>query len=212
MTNTLLKKIPSQKRSQKTLERIFQAAQTVLADQGFKAFTIRNIASQANIGAASIYDYFPNKQALLIGFCQERLQRKLEIFHTHLLGDNLSRPANETLPEYYQALRQSGLMSKLDLELRHARNQDPALKAAITEFENNLLECLCTFLRHHATHIPEGEMKAWAKYMLNLDYAAMQIKHGANEHEMQVYSKLQMETSLAILRLAGIDIAPPVLE
>lgn len=46
---------------------ILDATTNVFADKGFSRATIRDVASAAGIAAGTIYNYFPNKTALLLG-------------------------------------------------------------------------------------------------------------------------------------------------
>jgi AcrR family transcriptional regulator len=55
---------------------ILDAATTVFAAKGFQAATIQDIAREAGIAAGTIYNYFDNKPALLLGIF-ERLQRAI---------------------------------------------------------------------------------------------------------------------------------------
>lgn len=57
-------------------KQILDAATTVFAAKGFQAATIQDIAREAGIAAGTIYNYFDNKPALLLGIF-ERLQRAI---------------------------------------------------------------------------------------------------------------------------------------
>lgn len=46
---------------------ILDAATNVFAEKGFSRATIRDVAAAAGIAAGTIYNYFPNKTALLLG-------------------------------------------------------------------------------------------------------------------------------------------------
>ena len=59
------RKIPSQRRSLETVERIVSAAARVFAEEGVAATTDR-IAARAGVSIGSLYQYFPNKDALLL--------------------------------------------------------------------------------------------------------------------------------------------------
>ncbi|MEV6657322.1 TetR/AcrR family transcriptional regulator [Nocardia fluminea] len=48
-----------------TRERILAAAITIVADRGFGAFTVREVAQAAGIKAPGLYSHFPSKEAIL---------------------------------------------------------------------------------------------------------------------------------------------------
>lgn len=58
-------------------EQILDAAVAVFAERGFHVTTIKDIAKAAAIADGTIYNYFANKTALLLGIL-ERLQQKMQ--------------------------------------------------------------------------------------------------------------------------------------
>jgi AcrR family transcriptional regulator len=69
---------PSQARSRERLERIQDAAAEVFAEVGFDAATMEGIAARADTSIGSVYQFFPNKRALLYAIAiryAERVQR-----------------------------------------------------------------------------------------------------------------------------------------
>lgn len=59
------RKQPQQRRSRATVDKILAAAAQVLAEEGDGATTDR-IAARAGVSIGSLYQYFPNKDALLL--------------------------------------------------------------------------------------------------------------------------------------------------
>jgi len=60
------RKSPSQERSRRTVERILAAAARVFHEQGYTGATTNDIADEAGLSIGSLYQYFPNKDALLV--------------------------------------------------------------------------------------------------------------------------------------------------
>jgi len=58
-------KVPLQARSRKTVEYIVRAAARLLVRSGYEALTTNHVADEAGVGVASVYEYFPNKQAIV---------------------------------------------------------------------------------------------------------------------------------------------------
>lgn len=56
---------PRQARAQLTVQRILAAARALVADQGVEALTTNRIAEAAHVNIATLYQYFPNKEAVL---------------------------------------------------------------------------------------------------------------------------------------------------
>lgn len=64
---------PSQARSRSTVSAILIAAARVFRREGWRATTNR-IATEAGVGVGSLYEYFPNKQALLQALAVKHLE------------------------------------------------------------------------------------------------------------------------------------------
>lgn len=56
---------PQQARSRARVERMLEAADRILATEGFEALTIRRIATEAGVPVGSIYQFFPDKGAIV---------------------------------------------------------------------------------------------------------------------------------------------------
>lgn len=59
------RKQPKQQRSAQTREQILEAAARVFSEYGYRAGTTNRIAAAADISIGSLYQYFPNKDAIL---------------------------------------------------------------------------------------------------------------------------------------------------
>jgi AcrR family transcriptional regulator len=77
-------------------EQILDAAAAVFAEKGFHQATIRDIAQRAGIADGTIYNYFDNKPALLLGIF-ERMREAI-------LAERIPTvPGNMTLSSFFQA-------------------------------------------------------------------------------------------------------------
>lgn len=68
------RKSPRQARSAATVEVIHDATLQVLVSQGLQALTTARVADRAGVSVGSIYQYYPNKQALLIAVLERHLE------------------------------------------------------------------------------------------------------------------------------------------
>ena len=60
-----MRRIPLQTRARKTVGFILDAAAYILAERGLEGFTTNHIADKAGVNISSLYQYFPNKLAIL---------------------------------------------------------------------------------------------------------------------------------------------------
>ncbi|MCU0491986.1 MAG: TetR/AcrR family transcriptional regulator [Chloroflexaceae bacterium] len=67
------RKMPSQERSRFTVEAILDAAVQVFERHGYAAGTTARIAERAGVSVGSLYQYFPNKDAILVALVDQHL-------------------------------------------------------------------------------------------------------------------------------------------
>jgi AcrR family transcriptional regulator len=79
-----MRRQPVQARSQERVQRILDVAEALFATQGYAATTTKEIAAQAQIPIGSLYQFFPNKaalvQALFVRY-NDLLHQKLALFN-----------------------------------------------------------------------------------------------------------------------------------
>jgi AcrR family transcriptional regulator len=99
------RKQPKQARSTELVAVILEAALHVLAEEGAHRFTTTRVAERAGVSVGSLYQYFPNKAAILF-----RLQSDEWRQTTDLLGrilEDVNKPPLERLRNLIQAFIRS---------------------------------------------------------------------------------------------------------
>lgn len=91
------RKKPRQARSQATVDAIFEATIQVLLAEGLQRLTTIRVAERAGTSVGTLYQYYPNKQALLFAVLQrhvsevgEQVRRAAESVHGRPLADIVS--------------------------------------------------------------------------------------------------------------------------
>lgn len=79
---------PTQVRSEKTRAQIIEAAIKIIDEQGIGALTTRRIAAETNIAIASVYRYFPNKEAILYAIISDWYERITQLYEKYDAMDN----------------------------------------------------------------------------------------------------------------------------
>ncbi len=147
------RKAPRQRRSAATVEVILEAATRVLARESLEGFNTNRIAAVAGVSVGSIYQYFPNKAALvsaLIDRAQAALAASLRrlLLDTEggSLADSLRAVAALAVAQQYA---NPVLAAALDHEERRLPMQ-PRHKAS----EDEAVRCVKRLLRRHAGELP----------------------------------------------------------
>ena len=131
-----------QARGQATFERILDATAEVLEKVGTDALTTNLIARTANVNVATLYQYFPNKQAVLLALFKRQNGPRLEIGMRMLGGMSQSSDWRSRVAKGIQAAaearRNMGGVAALRLAMRsspdlleHDRDQLDQLAGAL---------------------------------------------------------------------------------
>jgi AcrR family transcriptional regulator len=81
-----LRRKPMQARGQATFERILDATAELLDKVGTEALTTNLISRTADVNVATLYQYFPNKQAVLLALFKRQNEKRLEIGKQMITG------------------------------------------------------------------------------------------------------------------------------
>ena len=90
--NDLARKRPKQGRSKFTVDSILEAATRILIADGYASFNTNRVAEVAGVSVGSLYQYFPNKEAIVAALWErhsEHMRGKIfsrlqEVFHLDL--------------------------------------------------------------------------------------------------------------------------------
>ena len=103
-----LRRRPRQARAQERVERILDTAEQVFAEMGFGAATTNQIAQQAGTSIGSLYEFFPNKEALGRALADRYIARIAPVYDTllvdepSLVGSELVIRIVESLDQYFR--------------------------------------------------------------------------------------------------------------
>lgn len=81
MESPITRRVPKQQRSRERYEKILETAKTLIATHGNDAVSMREIAEASGTAISSVYQYFPDKNAVLwtlLGTHFERLETEWE--------------------------------------------------------------------------------------------------------------------------------------
>jgi AcrR family transcriptional regulator len=157
------RKSPSQERSRQTVERILDAAARIFHEQGYAGATTNDIADEAGVSVGSLYQYFPNKDALLVALTQ----RHIEATTSELTNLLIALPSNSELDEILRTVVDF-LVSQHDLDDLHLlvmhqapRTQD--INIALEQAKSHLVELTSQILHNK---IPDARRRGLIAHMV----------------------------------------------
>jgi AcrR family transcriptional regulator len=133
------RKQPKQDRSQATVEAILTAAAHILIESGTEKFTTNRVAELAGVSIGSLYQYFPNKKALLFALAQQNAQQMIQLAQKHLTDVE-----NLTIPEVIQQIVRAAIAAhsvnpRLHRVLHEQISRDEVMPAGADAQMENLL-------------------------------------------------------------------------
>ncbi len=114
MASTAARKTPVQQRSRRTVDEILGAAARILVEGGYSALTTNDVAAVAGVSIGSLYQYFPNKDALLSALVERHLNAVERSLATQAERWREERPAREEWARSFVDLLVEANDSELD--------------------------------------------------------------------------------------------------
>ncbi len=100
------RRLPSQARSRERVQRLLDTADALIGDDGFSALTIPLLASTAHVPVGSIYQFFPDKSAIVDAVAARYMQLFLD--ELEQLSERIARlrweAAVETVIEHFAGM------------------------------------------------------------------------------------------------------------
>ena len=90
---------PKQERSQATVQAILTATAHILTEEGYNHFTTNKVAERAGVSIGSLYQYFPNKDSLLLALAEHHADQMVQ-----LAKDHLEEVGDRSIPEFIRQI------------------------------------------------------------------------------------------------------------
>lgn len=193
------RKRPLQARAQRTVEIVLKATAQVFARRGYAGATTNHIAERAGVSIGTLYEYFPNKDALLVALMEAHLHEG-EAVLASAMAEVAGKP--HTLAETLRLL----VRAMVDL---HAHERDlhrvlfeeaplpRQLRRMLVEIEERITAQVEMLLRHAPeVSVPDPALAAAIVVKTVESLTHNVVIHGESEHDLDVYVE-------EIVRLVG---------
>ncbi len=156
------RKRPQQSRSCETVEAILTAAARILVRDGYAGTSTNRIAEVAGVSIGSLYEYFPNKDAILATLRQRQHDRMQGVMSA-ALADMLELPLDAAVRKTIEVMVE-------------AHSVDPALQAALMwqvpdhvsgpfhSVEHHFFELTTAYLESHREEVRPKDLELAALF------------------------------------------------
>jgi AcrR family transcriptional regulator len=156
------RKTPRQERSVETRARILDAARAVFAEHGYAAGTTNRIATAAGISIGSLYQYFPNKDAILLELVRAHIddgtRRVIDVLAPALAGpaaiEDVVRAIVTTLVDVHARDR------RLHRVLFEESPRPPALLRQLRDLEDAAVSSVTVVIERDLPHVDDPSFAA----------------------------------------------------
>lgn len=167
------RKKPTQDRSQKMVERILDATRELLKERGGSSasrITTRNIAAKAGISVGSLYQYFPNTEAIIYEIYAQILARVARVLDRFDSVEYLSLPREEFFSKLNRAMADAGPDRDIVLAMLSEFRSRPDLAEAERQHAERTSERMAKMLQHFGSKWPIAKLRRLVLYMYYLDH------------------------------------------
>ncbi|MFK5979236.1 MAG: TetR/AcrR family transcriptional regulator [Rhizobiaceae bacterium] len=169
MDNPKPRKLPLQTRSGETVYAIIEATARILESEGCDGLTTNHIAERAGVSIGSLYQYFPNKQAILAELL--RKERSILLEDVKQVASNAEgMDINSVVKSFVKAsLDHQFSRAKLAFELEHIEPSLP-LKDEVAALSSQVISEVAGVIRDRGFAVPEEKAQdivAMCKGMIN---------------------------------------------
>ena len=158
MTDSSLatRKVPRQERSRLTVDRILVAAAQVFHEAGYTSATTNDIALEAGISVGSLYQYFPNKDAILVALTQRHIDTATAGMVGLVSALSPDDGIHETFCTVVDFLVEQHELDELHLLVMHQAPRTHEISRALDEAKARLVGMTGHFL---ASQIPDDRQR-----------------------------------------------------
>jgi AcrR family transcriptional regulator len=139
-SHTEARKSPSQERSRRTVKRILDAAARIYHEHGYAGATTNDVADEAGVSVGSLYQYFPNKDALLVALTRRHIESTTAGL-THLLGQmSVASGFDTILRQVVDFLVEQHHLDDLHLLVMHQAPRTPEISSELERAKSQLVD------------------------------------------------------------------------
>lgn len=173
--DTILRRPPKQQRSRGKVEEILAAARKLIGEKGIDAVKMREIATLAGGPISSVYQYFPNKSAILAMLFEQWSEEMATLVTERVAAVNdiagLMAASSDLLDDFYTRVAEDPTI----LDLLNAVQADKALTDLDLAATRSQAECFCAVGERFIPGERHEEFRRTTFLMFHLAFGAVRL-------------------------------------
>jgi AcrR family transcriptional regulator len=159
---TPLRRVPQQDRGQRRVDKILEAAALLFAGVGYEAATTNAIAAKANTSIGSLYQFFPNKEAILHALATRYLEQLRAVYDTILTAETACLPLPVLLDCIIDPLVEFKLAHPGFEAIVAGAHNSPNLAATAAELHQVLIQRVEAIFAARAATLEPAQLRLYA--------------------------------------------------
>jgi AcrR family transcriptional regulator len=161
------RKTAKQARAQVTVDAILEAASQVFESYGYARASTNRIAERAGVSIGSLYQYFPNKDAILVALARRHLAEGMAVMWPQVQRLTDEEPWEQVLPGIVEAMVQMHAVAPMLHRCLFEETRLPkAVRDELEALEDALIEVTATAIAADPS-IARGDVKLAAAIVVN---------------------------------------------
>lgn len=195
-----LRRIPTQERAVARVEQILEAAEDLLVEQGVAWVTTARIAARAGVPIGSVYQYFPNKQAIFGALYERSVGGPWSAVEEFLRDGPYDAGPREFLSQLIVEVRKHRRDPAIQDAVRVACEAFPELKPMQIQFAEKLADPLAQVLRRLGSRWPLAKLRRLVLYVYHLNEGGLRYRRefGPPARELSAWADYLMLQALLL--------------
>jgi AcrR family transcriptional regulator len=167
------RRLPSQDRSRKRVDAILDALAELLVERGFDAINTHHVAERAGVPVGTLYQFFPNKYALVTALSRRYIDRYGEILQDNISLHDAAISDEHLLDRYTEAVARVMFQDQALASVWAVTLATPELRPVQDAGLKMGHSLLMSLLKSRLGHLDESKLETIATTIYRASYAML---------------------------------------
>ena len=186
------RRAPTQARSRRRVNLILDAAAELVVERGFDGITTRSIAEKASIPVGSIYQFFPNKSAILNALAVRHLEMFAAVLEAFLEPSNRGLGLDDLVDMLVNGLTDVLFSNKAIPVVWSGMQNSPELREVEARGNSVAVDFHMVIFERFLSHLDEERRRVIAQSTLRVTYAVLfYASHEGEQYQVGLVEELK---------------------